>query len=85
MSLLNTKTKIALIFAAVGLILYANSLNNQMFWDDQDIILNNQYVQNFDWPKFFSENQIAGAGLTSNYWRPLMLTAPILSYCTVLQ
>src|SRR3989344_1499931 len=75
MSLLNTKTKIALIFAAVGLILYANSLNNQMFWDDQDIILNNQYVQNFDWPKFFSENQIAGAGLTSNYWRPLMLTA----------
>jgi len=48
MSLLNTKTKVALVFVAIGLILYANSFNNQMFWDDDDIVLNNQYVQNFD-------------------------------------
>lgn len=69
----NNRTIITL--ALIGLLLYANSLNNQMFWDDDDIILNNRYVHNFQLTKFFTENQIAGANLVSNYWRPLMLTA----------
>ncbi len=68
------KSKIVLLFILIGFLLYANTFNNRMFWDDDDIILNNQFVHNFDLPKFFSENQIAGAGLVSNYWRPLLLT-----------
>jgi tetratricopeptide (TPR) repeat protein len=68
-----TKTKILLLFATIGFVIYANTFNNQMFWDDQDIILRNTFVQNFEFSKFFSENQIAGAGLISNYWRPLLL------------
>ncbi len=62
------------IFLFVGFVLYFNSFWNQMFWDDYDFILNNQYIK--DWrylPKFFSENVIAGAGLLSDYWRPLLL------------
>ncbi len=62
------------ILVVVGFALYVNSFQNQMFWDDYDSILNNQYVQ--DWrylPNYFSENLIAGAGFTSNYWRPMLL------------
>ncbi len=65
---------VALAFLVLGLALYANSFGNQLFWDDQDGILNNVFIR--DWanlPKFFSENLIAGSGLVSNYWRPLLL------------
>lgn len=66
---------VILLFVIVGFVLYANTLQNQMFWDDDDGILKNQYIKNWRYfPKFFSENLIAGAGLLSNYWRPILLS-----------
>ena len=66
---------VAIVFSVIALALYANTFNNQMFWDDQDGILNNAFIKDWSYfPKFFSENLIAGSGLTSNYWRPLLLT-----------
>lgn len=65
---------IALALFLGGIILYTNTLGNEMFWDDEDFILRNEYLR--DWrflPKFFSENVIAGANLLSNYWRPVLL------------
>lgn len=50
------------------------SLPNEMFWDDDDFILKNRYIK--DWqhlPQYFSQNLVAGAYLNSNYWRPLLL------------
>lgn len=67
--------------STIGLALYANTLGNQMFWDDFDFILNNQYVR--DWryiPQYFSENIIAGANLVSNYWRPVLLLVFSMEY-----
>ena len=52
-----------------------------MFWDDEDNILKNVYVQ--DWRyfgKYFSENLLAGAGLLSNLWRPLVLFSHSLEW-----
>jgi len=64
-----------LLLIVLGFSLYANSFQNQMFWDDDDFIINNQYIKNWRYfPKYFSENVIAGAGLVSNYWRPMLLT-----------
>ncbi|MGC8867035.1 MAG: hypothetical protein ACP5PA_02335, partial [Elusimicrobiales bacterium] len=63
-----------ILFIVVGFILYANSFQNQMFWDDDDFILKNRFIK--DWrylPKYFSENIIAGSGLLSDYWRPMLL------------
>ena len=65
----------------VGIALYANTLGNQMFWDDFDFILNNQYVHDWQYiPKYFSENIIAGASLVSNYWRPVLLLVFSIEY-----
>jgi len=65
----------------LGLLAYTNALPNQMFWDDEDNILNNVYVQ--DWHyfgKYFSENLIAGSGFLSNLWRPMVLFSHSLEW-----
>ena len=64
-----------ILFIVVGFAIYANAFQNQMFWDDNDSILNNLYVH--DWGyflKYFTENLIAGAGFFSNFWRPILLS-----------
>ncbi len=69
------------ILIAAGFLVYANTLLNGMFWDDNDFILNNAFVK--DWSflgKYFSENVIAGAGFGSNYWRPVLLFIFSLEY-----
>lgn len=70
-----TPSLIVILFIAAGFILYANSFQNQMFWDDDDSILKNRYIQDWQYvPKYFSENFIAGAGFLSDYWRPVLLS-----------
>lgn len=61
--------KIVILFVlfVVGLIIYGNSFNNEFFWDDDDSIVNNIYIK--DWQhlgKFFTENLIAGARQCEN-------------------
>lgn len=69
-----TKTFLAAVLFVVGMALYATSFGNAMFWDDDDFILHNQYIQNVEHlPKLFTENVIAGSGLVSDYWRPVLL------------
>jgi len=66
--------KIFWIFSLAGLLVYADSLFNKMFWDDYDFILKNVFVH--DWhffSQYFSQNIIAGVGQLSNYWRPALL------------
>lgn len=71
---LPTKRRAFLLLALIGIFIYLNALPNQLFWDDDDGILKNAFIK--DWSyigKYFSENLIAGAGFTSNYWRPMLL------------
>ncbi len=75
------KIVVLFILFVVGLAIYGNSFNNEFFWDDDDSIVNNVYIK--DWrylPKFFTENLIAGAGQTTNYWRPVLLMSFALDY-----
>jgi tetratricopeptide (TPR) repeat protein len=68
------KKKIYLLLFFVGIFIYGNALGNQLFWDDNDGIVNNAYIKDWQYlPNYFSENLIAGAGLSSNYWRPILL------------
>ncbi len=56
----------------VTFLIYANTLGNGLFFDDEDFIYKNVYVQEFNVPAYFSQNTIAGAGKVSNYYRPLL-------------
>lgn len=65
---------IIFLFIIFGFIIYANTFAVPIFWDDNDNITNNIYIKDWSYfPRFFSENLIAGAGLVSNYWRPMLL------------
>ena len=56
------------ILIALGVAIYVHSLGNEMFWDDDDFILKNRYVKDWHYfPKYFSENLVAGSFLNSNY------------------
>ncbi len=73
--------QIALAIFLFGFVLYANTLNNQLFWDDYDSIVNNQYIRNWNYfPQYFSENLTAGSGIQDNYWRPMLLVSFSLDY-----
>ena len=70
-----TRSSVAIItLVVIGLVTYGNALGNQMFWDDDDSILHNVFIQDWSYfSKYFSENFISGAGIVSNYWRPVLL------------
>ncbi len=60
--------------AILGIIAYINALPNKMFYDDDQGIVNNAYIKDWqNFPKFFSQDLTAGSGFPSNYWRPMLL------------
>lgn len=64
------KTKLfTLIF--LTFLIYLPSFGNQFIWDDEQFIYKNLSVINFDLPAIFTQSTTAGAGIASNYYRPL--------------
>jgi len=77
----NIKWFVLLVLVVAGFFVYFNSLPNKLFWDDDDGITNNIYIKDWSYfPKYFSENLIAGAGQVSNYWRPFTLLSLAIDY-----
>ena len=69
------------LLAAAAVLPYLNILNNKLFLDDLDFIVNNLYIR--DWhhfPKLFTESMTAGAGHASDYYRPAMQVAFLSGY-----
>ena len=64
------KTKLLLLLTFAFLI-YLPSFGNRFIWDDEQFIYKNAYVLNFDLPAIFTQSTTAGAGIASNYYRPL--------------
>jgi len=78
----DTWLPIAVLVIAAGFIYFFN-LNNQLFWDDTDWIINNVFVHNISWENikfWFSHDVLAGVGLQSNYYRPFLFLTFALNY-----
>lgn len=76
-----TKLFLPILLLSITLITYINILPNKLFFDDEELIYKNIYVQDFKFfPRYFTENMIAGAGKTSNMYRPILLTSFALDY-----
>ena len=63
--------KLVLILIGATFLAYFSSFSNPFIWDDEQFITSNAYVRNFDIGKIFTTNTVAGAGVQSNYYRPL--------------
>ena len=72
-----------LILVIVGFFVYFFNLNNELFWDDDDWIVRNNFVHTISWDniKFWlTHNTLAGVGLKSNYYRPFLFFTFALNY-----
>ena len=75
-TILERKTWLLIItLIVVAGFIYSFNLNNPLFWDDDDWIINNSFVHDVSWSnvKFWlTHNTLAGVGLKSNYYRPFL-------------
>jgi len=72
-----------MLLVVIGSFIYSFNLNNKLFWDDDDWIVNNVSVHSVSWSnvKFWlSNNVLAGVGLKSNYYRPLLFFTFAVNY-----
>ncbi len=64
---------VSTILFFITVIVYANTLSNGLFYDDEHFIYNNIYVTSFSFFNFFTESTTSGGGGgVSNYYRPLL-------------
>jgi hypothetical protein len=74
--LFRNKIFIVIFFFLLTILCYSNILNNELFFDDEELIYKNVYVANLKFlPKYFTQNMVAGAGKNSNMYRPVLLTS----------
>ena len=73
-------THLLLILVGLALVCYVPFLGNKLVWDDEQFIYSNAYVQNFSVAKIFTTNTVAGAGVVSNYYRPLTTLSFAIDY-----
>ncbi len=83
--MLNIKEKkiCIIVLIAIGFLVYVFNLNNGLFWDDDDWILNNTFVHAVSWTNikfWFTHNTLAGVGMKSNYYRPLLFFTFAVNY-----
>lgn len=74
------RTIVILYFLVLGVICYIPSISGSLFWDDEDFIVNNTYVQETQLYKFFTHQAVEGSGKPSNYFRPLQFSLYALTY-----
>ena len=71
------------VLFVVGFLIYSFNLHNKLFWDDEDWIINNQFIHSLSWTNikfWFTHNTLAGIGLKSNYYRPFLFFTFALNY-----
>ena len=63
------KRHVLFILIAIGLAAYGNVLNGVFFFDDESLILENQYVKNFKVKEIYTSSITEGAGVVGNFYR----------------
>lgn len=70
-----------LLILAIAFLLYSNTLDNKFLYDDDNFFVRNVYTKEWKYlPNIFSENVIAGSGLMSNYYRPILSLSFLIDY-----
>ncbi|MDP3980928.1 MAG: tetratricopeptide repeat protein, partial [Chlamydiota bacterium] len=80
----NTREYHLLVFIflfTVTFLLYANSFKNQFVWDDEILVVKNNYIKSWDHtPDYFIKNTFKGGDRDSNFWRPTQLYSYLIDF-----
>ena len=73
--------KAIFLILSIGLIIYANSFGNQFVWDDEFLVLENDYIRNWrSLPQIFTSELRCFSPDLSNYYRPLQTISYAIDY-----
>lgn len=75
------KQRVILLVSLLGIGLYANTFVNSFVWDDELLIIRNEYIK--DWshfPEIFKINLFHSISRKGNYYRPLQSLSLLLDY-----
>jgi tetratricopeptide (TPR) repeat protein len=71
----------ALLIAALGFIVYANSLGGKFVYDDEYLVKDNAYIKSLSrLPKVFTEDVGSGADRSYSFYRPVAMITYALDY-----
>lgn len=69
------------LLVLAGTLAYGNTAKNGLFWDDDEFIKRNIFIRSFSqFPNWFTKPLTAGAGVNSNYYRPLLMASFTIDY-----
>ena len=70
-----------ILLIILGFAVYANSLNNEFFWDDQNLVTENRYIKSYsNTLKIFTEDTVSGGVYKYNFFRPLQIFSYMIDY-----
>jgi len=70
-----------ILIAAVCLLAYSSSFRNPFLWDDEGLIVRNQFIKELSsWGRFFTSDLYSSSLAGSNFYRPVQTLSFILDY-----
>ncbi|MCM8803863.1 MAG: hypothetical protein NC833_01235, partial [Candidatus Omnitrophica bacterium] len=70
-----------LLIGVITFLIYLNSIFNPFIWDDFSLIRGNYYIKNLkNFFIFFKVDLYKGAGIPSNFYRPLQTISYFIIY-----
>jgi tetratricopeptide (TPR) repeat protein len=70
-----------LLIIAAGFLAYSNSFQIDFIWDDEHLVVNNEYIKDsVHLTKFFTSNIGEGAGVKYSFYRPLQMLSYMGDY-----
>jgi tetratricopeptide (TPR) repeat protein len=74
------RTVLIIIFGLV-FFLYADSFKNKFVWDDEILVVQNNYIKyTHHIPDYFTQNTFKGGDRDSNFWRPVQLFSYLVDF-----
>ena len=70
-----------LVIAALGFLVYSNSLGGKFVYDDEYLVKDNAYIKSLSrLPKVFTEDVGSGADRAYSFYRPVLIITYALDY-----
>jgi tetratricopeptide (TPR) repeat protein len=70
-----------ILIILLGVIVYSNTFGNSFLWDDQGLIVENEYIKDWHYlPRIFTTNLLQNIGENSNLYRPLQSLSYSIDY-----